>query len=244
MKSIVIVLIAMCLIGCTVQSQTEVTKLLDDPQTEAQILKTIVGSHEHMMKLIDEIRKSDHAEMMINHILTGEMGSMEQQQPPDSLNAKSPYAGQQSRKIKSLSEEDIQKYLNGEGMGLAKVAELNHYPGPKHVMELSSQLKMSDEQTTSIRKIYDAMHAKAVRLGNKIVKEEEQLNNLFAQGQIDTHTLATSMRELGALQGEFRASHLQAHLEMRTVLSAAQIGQYDQLRGYNNPNMDHTHHEH
>ena len=36
-----------------------------------------------------------------------------------------PYAGQQKRIIKALSDADIQALQNGEGMGLAKAAELN-----------------------------------------------------------------------------------------------------------------------
>src|SRR5262245_34850176 len=35
-----------------------------------------------------------------------------------------PYAGQQAREIKALSSEEIESYLSGSGMGLAKAAEL------------------------------------------------------------------------------------------------------------------------
>jgi hypothetical protein len=42
-----------------------------------------------------------------------------------------PYAGQQTGTIKALSDEDITALLKGDGMGFAKVAELNGYPGPK-----------------------------------------------------------------------------------------------------------------
>jgi hypothetical protein len=49
----------------------------------------------------------------------------------------SPYAGQQTRAIKALSPEDLAGLLNGEGMGMAKAAELNGYPGPVHVLELA-----------------------------------------------------------------------------------------------------------
>jgi hypothetical protein len=47
-----------------------------------------------------------------------------------------PYAGQQNRTIKALSDEDIVGLLKGDGMGFAKAAELNGYPGPKHVLDL------------------------------------------------------------------------------------------------------------
>ena len=45
----------------------------------------------------------------------------------------SAYAGQQSRAIKSLSEQDVDDLLAGRGAGFAKAAELNGYPGPAHV---------------------------------------------------------------------------------------------------------------
>jgi hypothetical protein len=44
------------------------------------------------------------------------------------LAADAPYAGQQVRAIKSLSDEDIAALRMGEGMGMAKTAELNGTP--------------------------------------------------------------------------------------------------------------------
>ena len=49
----------------------------------------------------------------------------------------SPYEGQESRDIKALSDEEIRGLLNGQGMALAKAGELNHYPGPMHVLEFA-----------------------------------------------------------------------------------------------------------
>ena len=37
--------------------------------------------------------------------------------------ADQPYAGQQTRGIKTLSDQEIADYLQGQGMGLSKVAE-------------------------------------------------------------------------------------------------------------------------
>ena len=45
--------------------------------------------------------------------------------------AAAPYAGEAGRDIKALSPQDVDAYLNGQGMGLAKAAELNGYAGPK-----------------------------------------------------------------------------------------------------------------
>ena len=54
-----------------------------------------------------------------------------------------PYAGQHERSIKALGLKEIQDYKSGAGLGMAKTAELNHYPGPIHVLELAKPLKLS-----------------------------------------------------------------------------------------------------
>ena len=39
-----------------------------------------------------------------------------------------PYAGQEQRSIKSLSEQEVSGLLSGAGAGFARAAELNGYP--------------------------------------------------------------------------------------------------------------------
>ena len=51
------------------------------------------------------------------------------------------YAGQQNRQIKALSAQEQQDWLEGKGMGLAKAAELNRFPGPMHALEHADALK-------------------------------------------------------------------------------------------------------
>ena len=63
------------------------------------------------------------------------------------LETKSPYVSETSREIKALSAEDISGYLQGQGMGFAKAAELNGFPGPKHVLDLSDELELSHLQS-------------------------------------------------------------------------------------------------
>src|SRR3972149_857848 len=79
------------------------------------------------------------------------------------------YASQRVDEVKTLSTDEIQGLLNGEGMGMAKAAELNHYPGPRHVLDLASQLQLSEAQRSKAQAIYDRMHHEAVRLGMAIL---------------------------------------------------------------------------
>jgi Spy/CpxP family protein refolding chaperone len=154
----------------------------------------------------------------------------------------SPYVGQEKREIKALSSEDIEGLLEGHGMGLAKAAELNHYPGPKHVLELVKEMHLSKEQVDKTKEIYDTMHEEAVRLGRKIIEKEKSLDTLFANQKIDQKNLADMTLEIGNLQGELRAAHLKAHLEMKKILSSQQIDRYDTLRGYQGNSGKQKHH--
>lgn len=144
----------------------------------------------------------------------------------------SPYAGLESRGIKALSPEQIERYRNGEGMGLALAAELNDYPGPKHVLELADELELSEEQTRQTQAAYDAMQAEAVRLGEAIVEGEQRLDAVFARGEAGEETVRGILDEVGQLQVELRYVHLAAHLEMRRVLTPGQVERYAALRGY------------
>jgi Spy/CpxP family protein refolding chaperone len=142
------------------------------------------------------------------------------------------YAGEEQRQIKSLSAEEVEGLLNGHGMGLAKAAELNHYPGPRHVLELAAELRLTPEQRTQTQAAFDRMRGEAVRLGRRIVERERELDAMFAKGEIDASKLHAATAEIARLQGDLRAAHLAAHLEMRRLLSPQQIAKYDELRGY------------
>ena len=75
--------------------------------------------------------------------------------------AAGPYAGQQHRSIKALSEQEITGLLAGKGMGLAKAAELNDYPGPKHVLELVDKLSLSKQQLSKTKQLFNEMEQQA-----------------------------------------------------------------------------------
>jgi hypothetical protein len=144
----------------------------------------------------------------------------------------SPYAGQEARDIKSLSPEDVATYLTGKGMGLAKAAELNGYPGPAHVLELASELALTTEQRARTQALFAAMEAKAIALGRELVEEERKLDRLFATKAVSAELLASSLADIGALQARVRGAHLEAHLAQLQILTPAQTSRYVQLRGY------------
>ena len=151
---------------------------------------------------------------------------------PVAYAADTPYAGQQSRTIKALSDQEIADYVEGRGMGSSKAAELNHYPGPTHVLADSSRLELTDKQKTETQSVFDAMSAVAKRSGAAIVAKEAELDALYASGRATPAGIKDLVTELARLQAEFRFAHLSAHLAMRTILTPGQIARYDQMRGY------------
>jgi hypothetical protein len=133
--------------------------------------------------------------------------------------ARSAYAGQQSRDIKALSGEDIAALRSGDGMGLAKAAELNGYPGPRHVLALLRELRLSDTQAAQVTSIRDRMSAAARPLGDELIDRERALDQLFAQREITSERLIATTAAIGEIQGRLRAVHLAA-ISKRALFSA------------------------
>jgi Spy/CpxP family protein refolding chaperone len=156
----------------------------------------------------------------------------------------SPYAGQQSREIKALSDSEIDDLANARGMGLAKAGELNGYPGPIHVLDLGAELGLTPDQRAALAAIKDRMSAAAKPLGSEIIARERTLDQQFAAGRITKPELAALTTEIGALQARLRAVHLAAHLETKELLTAAQIARYNALRGYGGSSAPPSHGQH
>lgn len=144
----------------------------------------------------------------------------------------SPYVDFEERQIKALSEDQVAGYLAGRGMRLALAAELNRFPGPKHVIELADELELEASQRTAVQRSFDRMHRDAVSLGQELVARERELDRLFAGGRVDEAGLEKVVAEIGRVTGQLRFVHLRAHLDMRDVLSGDQIDSYTALRGY------------
>ena len=146
--------------------------------------------------------------------------------------APSPYAGEQTRDSKALSEADINQLRSGHGMGLARPAELNSYPGPRHVLDSAAELQLTTDQTAALTRVFDAMKATAVPLGVMIIARETALDNLFTSKHATAKSVRALTVEIGQLQGELRAVHLNAHVATVAILTPAQVARYNDLRGY------------
>ena len=132
----------------------------------------------------------------------------------------------------ALSPQEAQQYLSGAGMGYAKPAELNQFPGPMHVLELADKLKLSDEQRKQTQRLMDEHKAEARTIGAKLVEAERSIEALFRSGNVQQEKLAQAVSDAAAIEGQYRLSHLETHRRMRALLTDEQVKRYDQLRGY------------
>ncbi len=146
--------------------------------------------------------------------------------------SQSPYMDLQGREIKALSGDEKAALLNGDGMGFALAAELNHYPGPKHILELQEEIGLSPEQLATVQASFDRMRQEAQKLGHLIVEAERSLDGRFQSGDLEANGLREAVTSIGILRGRLRAVHLTAHLEMKSLLDPTQIMAYVQARGY------------
>ena len=130
----------------------------------------------------------------------------------------------------ALSAEAVQQLLAGDGMGLARPAEVHGYPGPKHLLERASELALSAEQQKRLAAIRQEVLDTARPLGKAIVQAERDLDAAFKSGGLTEGDVKTRLEAIAALQAELRLVHLRAHLLAKPLLTAVQLEQYYQPR--------------
>ncbi len=152
------------------------------------------------------------------------------------------YAGQQTRDIKALSDEKIAGLRAGAGLGYAKSAELNGWPGPLHVLELRDELKLTASQEKKMQDLRQAMLEQAVPLGNELIAAEQELESVFRSQQPTADRVEEATRRVALIEARLRAVHLATHLESGPLLNGEQKKIYVSARGYGGGNHSHAGH--
>ena len=154
-----------------------------------------------------------------------------------------PYSGQEIRVIKSLSDNDVQSLQNGTGEafgGIAKLAELNGYPGPRHVLDIAQELQLTDRQRMEIELIYQNMSNNAKSIGSAIIGVEQDMDEAFANKTITEENLIALLDKSANLYGQLRFVHLSAHLDTAQIMTTEQIQMYNEMRGYDGDSIDNS----
>ena len=92
---------------------------------------------------------------------------------------KSHYVDQTQNEIKAISNKDLMGLKRGYGTpfgGMAKAAELNGLPGPRHVLDLKNELNLSQETVRKIDDIFHKMASQAKLLGQELIAIESKMD--------------------------------------------------------------------
>ncbi len=156
---------------------------------------------------------------------------------------RSPYAAIPGTAASGLLPEEVEGLTKGQGMTLALAAEVNGYPGPRHVLDAAAagQLDLRPEQREAFLRLYDRMLAEAKAKGQEILEMEEQPAMRFRHGHIDEAGLRQLLEHIGRLRAELRFLHLRTHLEAKALLTPEQIARYRTVRGYDTGAGAHQH---
>lgn len=149
----------------------------------------------------------------------------------------SQYSGQQEQPIKSLTSDDIRGLKAGAGTpfnGMAKPAELNGYPGPRHVLDAyeAGEFELTEDQLNIIQKLFDDMQQTAIPLGEKIIALETEIDHAFKDKNVTDDSLKYLIDKSAGIYAELRYTHLKTHLQMVSILTDEQVQHYNELRGY------------
>lgn len=220
---------------------------------DQRFLEAMISHHQgaiEMAQMAQQMAEHEEIKTLADAIITAQQAEIEQMQ--NWLKAwfatsviPSPYAAQVTSPVRGLSAQEVADLRAGRGMGYARMAELNSYPGPRHLLDLQKELQLSAEQSAAINAIFVEMEQQAQSLGQQIITGEEQLGVAFATNTLDETTLQRQVMQLADLYGQLRMTHLQAHLAVTPLLTSAQITAYNELRGYTSDGeqspMHHTH---
>ncbi len=142
------------------------------------------------------------------------------------------YSALLDSEIRGIDPKTIDSYRKGEGAGFALPAELNGFPGPRHVLDLADKLHLTSDQRAKIQALYDSMKPQAIDLGNRLLEGEATLEKGFRDKTLDAKMLQTQLTALGELQTQLRFVHLSTHLATMAILTPDQVVTYNMLRGY------------
>lgn len=129
-----------------------------------------------------------------------------------------------------LNQREIRQLRDGRGMGMGRVAAVNGYPGPMHVLRQAEELELSDEQREQTSALRERIHARSRELGERILAAESRLGDVLAADAVDRDALREALGEIADLRAELRAAHIEAHLDQADILTADQLEKIGEMQ--------------
>lgn len=121
-----------------------------------------------------------------------------------------------------LNQRETRQLREGRGMGMGRVAAVNGYPGPMHVLRQAEELELSDEQREQTTALRERVHARSRELGERIIAAESRLGDVLAADAVDRDALRAALGEIADLRADLRAAHIEAHLDQADILTPEQ----------------------
>lgn len=132
----------------------------------------------------------------------------------------------------TISDSDAALIRAGIEYGdISDLATASGLPEPRRALEFADQLGLSDEQRAQVQWLADETRAEAKEIGAAYLAAEAALQEAFATGRARSGKVRLMTAEIAELQGRLRYLHLNAHLGMRPLLTAAQFKAYARLTG-------------
>ncbi len=153
----------------------------------------------------------------------------------------SPYSGARDVQVTGLLPGEVEGLTKGSGMTLALAAEVNGYPGPRHVLDAADagHLPLRPDQRRAVQGLFDRMSAEARAKGQEILDAEAHLALRFRHAHIDEAGLRDILERLSRLRADLRFIHLRTHLETKALLTPEQVARYNAVRGYDGSGGEH-----
>jgi Spy/CpxP family protein refolding chaperone len=128
-----------------------------------------------------------------------------------------------------LNQREVRQLREGRGMGMGRVAVVNGYPGPMHVLRQAEALELSDEQREQTTGLRERVHAQSRQIGNRILAAETRLGEALAAADVDREALRKILDEIADLRADLRATHIEAHLDQAAILTPQQRSRMSEL---------------
>ena len=143
-----------------------------------------------------------------------------------------PGSAGQGHKVAALScaEQFEAVVREGHGFGMAFSADRNGYPGPRHILELKTELRLTGDQETKAAALMHAMLGESRPKGARLLEAERRLERLYADGVADEANVRAAVAEVERARSELRLVHLLTHLRTRDLLSREQRDAYHKIR--------------
>jgi Spy/CpxP family protein refolding chaperone len=139
-------------------------------------------------------------------------------------------AGQGHRLAEACAEQFQKVVEEGRGFGMAFAADRNGYPGPTHILELKTQLRLTADQERKAEALLHAMLAESRPKGARLLEAERRLERLYADGVADESSVRAGVAEVERARSEVRLVHLLTHLRARDLLTREQRDAYHKIR--------------